>query len=264
MERVLRIVIIGSGHVAEVLVRAFSEADGVRLCQLFSRNAQRGKALASVGGCPWEDRPSMLAQADVYILAVSDRAIGEVSAELPLDRGLVVHTSGSCLMEEISCNVARRGVFYPLQTFTAGREVEFREIPLFIEAEHGTDYSLLEALGSRLCNSVYRSDAALRRKMHIAAVFVCNFVNHLYAVGEQWMSANGMDFSVLKPLIAETTRKMLESHFPRTVQTGPAMREDYPTLEKHMQELIPYPQLQEIYRILTEHIIHMKSTDGKL
>ena len=217
-----------------------------------------------MAGCGWENRREQFAPADIYLLAVSDKAIPEISEQLDFGPGLVAHTSGSCDLTELSARIRKRGVFYPLQTFTSGREVDFHEIPLFIEAEREEDYTLLEALASALSDSVYRSDSSLRRKMHVAAVFVCNFVNDLYAAGEQWMQANGMDFGVLKPLIAETTRKMLASPSPRMVQTGPAVREDWPTIEKHMQMLEKYPDLKNIYEVLTAHIIQMKKTDGKL
>ena len=263
MKKPERIVIVGSGNVAEALCRAIP-GTGSPVVQVFARNPERGKALARMAGSNWEDRPGNLAPADIYLLAVSDKAIPEVSEQLDFGSGLVAHTSGSCDLAELSSRIRRRGVFYPLQTFTSGREIDFREIPLFIEAEQEEDYSRLEALASALSDSVYRSDSSLRRKMHVAAVFVCNFVNDLYVVGEQWMQANGMDFRVLKPLIAETTRKMLASPSPRAVQTGPAVREDWPTVEKHLQILEEYPDLKNIYEVLTGHIIQMKKTDGKL
>lgn len=258
-----RIVIAGSGNVAEALVRAFDGVEGYAVVQVFARNPERGQLLADAAGCSWENRPEKLAEADIYLLAVSDKAIPELSAALDFGGALVAHTSGSCGLTDLSPDIARRGVFYPLQTFTAGRAVDFREIPLFIEAAHADDYTALERLAKALSDRVYRSDSLLRRKMHVAAVFVCNFVNDLYAVGEQWMQANGMDFDVLKPLIAETTRKMLAAPSPLAVQTGPAVREDWPTIEKHLQLLENQPNLKHIYEVLTEHIVQMKKADGK-
>jgi len=258
-----RIAIVGSGHVAEALCRAIP-VTGYEIVQVFARNAERGTALAGLAGCPWENRRDRLADADIYLLAVSDKAIPQVSRELDFKDGVVAHTSGSCDLSELPFEIGHRGVFYPLQTFSAGREVDFRKIPLFIEAETEEDYATLNALASVLSDSVYRSDSLLRRKMHVAAVFVCNFVNDLYAVGEQWMRINGMDFEILKPLISETTRKMLDSPSPLLVQTGPAVREDWPTLEKHLQLLENYPDLKTIYQVLTEHIIQTKRADGKL
>lgn len=259
----IRIVIVGSGNVAEALCRAIPAAGG-EVAQVFVRNPERGPALASLAGCGWESDPRKLAAADLYLLAVSDRAIREVSDTLDFGGGLVAHTSGSADLTELSSNINRRGVFYPLQTFTAGRAVDFGEIPLFIEAEQEADYPVLEELARALSGSVTRSDSLLRRKMHVGAVFVCNFVNDLYAAGEQWMRANGMDFAVLKALIAETTRKMLDGGSPLNGQTGPAVREDWPTIEKHLELLENYPDLKNIYEVLTEHIIAMKKTHGKL
>ena len=264
MKKLKRIVIAGSGNVAEALARALAGSEEYTVVQVFARNPERGRTVAALAGCAWENRPERLAEADVCLLAVSDKAIAELSAGLDFGGALVAHTSGSCGTDELSNGIPRRGVFYPLQTFTAGRPVDFREIPLFIEAADEADYAVLYDLAASLSGSVYRSDALLRRKMHVAAVFVCNFVNDLYAAGEQWMEANGMDFSVLKPLIAETTRKMLDSPSPRSVQTGPAVREDWPTIEKHLQLLENCPDLQHIYDVLTRHIIQVKKTDGKL
>ena len=263
MKRSDRIVVVGSGNVAEALCRALP-ASGYALAQVFARNPERGRALAGLAGCGWENNPEKLAEADIYLLAVSDRAIPELSETLGFGGGLVAHTSGSCDLAELSPGIARRGVFYPLQTFTSGREVDFREIPLFIEAENESDYAVLQALASGLSGSVYRSDSFLRRKMHVAAVFVCNFVNGLYAAGEEWMQAHGMDFGLLKPLIAETANKMLAADSPLSVQTGPAVREDRPTLDKHLQLLEDNPDLKNIYEVLTGHIVRMKKTDGKL
>jgi predicted short-subunit dehydrogenase-like oxidoreductase (DUF2520 family) len=257
-----RIVILGSGRVAEALCRALPEA-GQEVVQLFARNSARGKALAALAECPWESRPDKLAEADLYLMAVSDRAIPELSASLDFRRGVVAHTCGSGAPEELSARIERRGVFYPLQTFSEGRPVDFREVPIFLEAEHEADYALLERVAASLSGSVHRSDARLRQNIHVAAVFVCNFVNDLYAAGEVWMRINNLDFNLLKPLIAETTRKMLVAPSPLAVQTGPAVREDGPTIEKHLQLLEKHEDLKKIYEVLTAHIIQMKKSDGK-
>jgi predicted short-subunit dehydrogenase-like oxidoreductase (DUF2520 family) len=257
-----RIVIVGSGNVAEALCRAISAIGRGRLVQLFARNPERGQALAALAGCPWTSDPQALAEADLYLLAVSDRAIGELSRQLPFGDGIVAHTAGSVEIGELPPTL-RRGVFYPLQTFTAGREVDFRAIPLFIEAENEGDYATLTALAEELSDSVYRADSLFRQKMHVGAVFVANFVNDLYAAGEQWMQACGMDFAVLKPLIAETTRKILAGGSPLEAQTGPAVRLDWPTIEKHRELLEEEPALKTIYDLLTEHIIEMNEAHGK-
>lgn len=243
------IVVVGSGRVAEALCRELP------VVQVFARNPERGHELAALAGCRWESDPRKLAPAGLYLLAVSDRAIGEVSASLDFGGGLAVHTSGSCDLNDLAPNVARRGVFYPLQTFSEGRSVDLGGVPVLIEAEHEADLAVLEHVASALRGRALRSDALLRRKVHVAAVFVCNFVNGLYTAGEEWMRDNELDFSLLKPLIAETTQKMLASPSPRHVQTGPAARGDRPTIEAHRALLENRPDLLRIYNLMTEYII---------
>lgn len=264
MENRKRVVIVGSGNAAEALACALTRTDHYVVTQIFARNREKGSALAEKTGCGWENRTEKLAPAEIYLLAVSDKAIPEVSETLAFGNALVAHTSGSVNLSEICSRIDRRGVFYPLQTFTAGRTVDFSTIPVFVEAEREADYHELEKLGRAVSGSVRRGDSLLRQKLHLAAVFVCNFVNDMYVVGERWMEENGMDFSVLKPLIAETTRKMLDSRSAFDIQTGPAVREDGPTIEKHLKQLEPHPDLQKIYELLTDHIIKMKNSDGKL
>jgi predicted short-subunit dehydrogenase-like oxidoreductase (DUF2520 family) len=252
-----RIVILGSGRVAEALCRALP------VVQVFARNAERGRMLAAIAGCPWESRAERLAAADLYLMAVADGAIREFSDTLDFHSGVVAHTCAAVGPGELSPRIARRAVFYPLQTFSAGRAVDFREVPIFLEAEAEADYDILERVAASLSGSVHRSDTLLRQRIHIAAVFVCNFVNALYVSGERWMADNGLDFSLLKPLIAETTQKMLAAPSPRSVQTGPAARGDRATLERHLQLLENKPELREVYETLTACILRMKHTDGQ-
>ncbi len=252
-----RIAVIGSGNVAEALCRALREASCPPV-QVFARNPLRGCIVAETAGCPFENEAERLAEADIYLLAVSDRAIREVSERLDFGNAVVAHTSGSCGSDELSPKVRRRGVFYPLQTFTAGRRVNFREVPLFVEADDEKTREEIGELARKLSDTVLSSDPVLRRRLHVAAVFVCNFVNHLYVTGESIMREAGLDWEILKPLIRETTAKMLESPSPLPLQTGPAVREDLPTLEKHRELLRDEPHLLEIYDLLTRSIIASK------
>lgn len=259
----LRITIAGSGGVAEAFCR-WIPSSGYEVAQVFARNEDRGKKLADLAGSRWTSDPEALESVDLFLIAVSDSAIREVAASLDPGDAVVAHTSGSCGLNELPTNIRKKGVFYPLQTFTPGLIFDYEKIPIFIEAENADTYEVLTSLASNLSESVYRSDSELRRKLHVAAVFVCNFVNDLYVTGESLMKASGLDFEVLKPLIEETTRKVLNNPSPLPLQTGPAVREDWPTIEKHMQMLERYPDLQTIYSLLTEHIIKMKQTHGEL
>lgn len=247
------IVIIGSGNVAESLAQAVAES-GLRLVQVFARNAARAQAVAALAGCGWASRPEELAAADLYLLAVSDRAVTEVAAALPIpENAAVAHTAGSVPLEALPAKFARRAVFYPLQTFTQGRRVDFRQLPLFVEASEPALQTELETLARRITPHVFYADSARRAQLHLAAVFVCNFVNHMYAVGGQLMSDAGLDFALLKPLIAETTAKALDAASPAAVQTGPAVRGDLPTQQRHAA-MLGDELLRTIYTAISQHI----------
>ena len=152
-----QIAIIGSGNLAEALARAVAAADGLHLVQLFARNAARGGEVAALARTEWTDDPRRLARADLYLIAVSDRAVGEVAARLPIpDGAAVAHTAGSVPLAALPERFARRGVFYPMQTFTRGREVDFGEIPVFIEASSPALCDELEAFARRLSRTVIR------------------------------------------------------------------------------------------------------------
>lgn len=248
------VVIIGSGNVAEAFARVFPER-GFEVRQVFARNAERGRAVAQLARCEWVDNPDNLATADLYLVAVSDSAITPLLSSLPLPEGAVVaHTAGSQPLDAIPARFARRAVIYPLQTFTAGRSVDFREIPLFVEAANEELLSEVKAVAGRLSDVVFDADSQIRSQAHLAGVVVCNFVNHLYAVGAELMQKTEMSFSTLAPLIAETARKAVESGNPSAVQTGPAKRGDRTTIERHLRMLCAQPELQEIYEKLSQNI----------
>lgn len=249
-----RIVIIGSGNLAEALARAVARS-GLKLVQIFARNARRGEAVAALAATQWTADPAGLAEADIYLIAVSDRAVAEVAAALPIPAGAVVaHTAGSVPLEALPARFARRAVFYPLQTFTKGREVDFSQIPVFLETDDETLRPELEAFARRLSHTVIWADSACRAKVHLSAVFACNFVNHMYAVAERIVRSAGLPFDVLKPLIAQTAAKALDAASPADVQTGPAVRNDAETRARHCALLDGELQLKNIYSIISNSI----------
>ena len=243
MERPLeRVVIVGSGNLAEALAQAVARS-GLQLVQLFARNAARGEAVAALAGTQWTADPARLADADIYLISVSDKAVGEVAAALPLPAGAVVaHTAGSVPLDALPAH-ARRAVFYPLQTFTKGRSVDFSQIPLFLETDDSPLRPALEAFARRLSHTVVWADSACRAKVHLAAVFACNFVNHMYAVGEGIVRSAGL-----------TAAKALDAASPADVQTGPAVRNDLPTMARHRALLAAAPRLENIYSIISNNI----------
>ena len=248
------VVIIGSGNVAESLAQAIAGCGGMRLVQLWARNEARAAGIAALAGCTWAARPEELAAADLYLLAVSDRAVAEAAASLPIPEGAVVaHTAGSVPLQALPAKFARRAVFYPLQTFTRGRQVDWAEIPLFIEASTPELQAELEHFARRLSCRVFQADSARRARLHLAAVFAGNFANHMYALGERLLGDAELDFEVLKPLIAETTAKALAALSPAAVQTGPAVRGDLPTQQRHAA-MLDDDELRTIYNLISQSI----------
>jgi len=245
----LKAVVIGSGNVAQHLIQAFENTVQVTLVQAYARNPERLAHLLPT------DRITgsfdNVAAADIYIIAVTDDAIAEVSSLLPFSGRLVVHTSGSVDVEQLD-EKNRRGVFYPLQTFSKNKAVDFKVIPICLESGNSEDYALLEQLAGTISNNIYTINSAQRRSLHVAAVFVSNFTNHMYAVGHDICTKNNIPFDILKPLIQETAAKIKELS-PQQAQTGPAIRNDQRTIESHLEFLDDVNQ-KAIYTLLTQSI----------
>ena len=247
----IRVSIIGSGNVAQHLIVAFSKTTDIELVQVFARKDAAVAHLTSPDKI-YTNFNDIIA-ADLFIIAITDDAITEVSAAIPFSNQLVVHTSGSVSMEAID-NKNRQGVFYPLQTFSKSKEVDFKTIPICIETKNEKDFQILEKVAKSISNTVYKINSEQRKALHIAAVFVCNFVNHLYQIGNDICIENDMPFDILKPLIQETANKILTLP-PNQAQTGPAKRKDTQTLNAHLCFLSDENQ-KEIYKMLTKSIIN--------
>jgi len=251
----ISICILGSGNVAQQLVSAFEKADNIQLVQVFSRK-QNAISTLSKSVSIIQDY-NQLEPVDLIIIVVSDDAIVNVSEQIPFQNKLVVHTSGSVSMESLS-DANRKGVFYPLQTLSKTKEINFMEVPLCIEAETNSDLKLLHQVASAISNNVYEIDSNQRKSLHIAAVFVNNFANHLFQIGKEICIKQGVSFEILKPLIFETANK-INTLSPKDAQTGPAKRNDTTTINKHL-DFLSNPNHKEIYKILTKSIID----NGKL
>jgi predicted short-subunit dehydrogenase-like oxidoreductase (DUF2520 family) len=242
----IKVILLGSGNVATHLFQAFSKANEVEVVQVFSRTISKD--------FPESIQTSNFNQildADVYIICVSDNAIAAVSDQLQFENRLVVHTSGSTDFDMLDAK-NKRGVFYPLQTFSKNKAVDFTEIPICLETENPSDYEILEKLANSISNSVNKIDGKQRKALHVSAVFVCNFTNHLYQIGNEICKENNIPFHILQPLIEETALK-IKSLSPQEAQTGPAVRNDTKTIEKHIDFLTDENQ-KEIYKILTKSI----------
>lgn len=249
----MRIVLLGSGNVATHLAKALKAKDE-EIVQVYSQNPINAKALADlVGSKSTADLSEIDADADLYIIAVKDDAIEQVAIELTGVRGLVVHTSGTTDIGILSANVKQSGVFYPLQTFSKSKDLSFENIPLCIESNSENSLDVLRSLASKISRQVYELGGDKRKVLHLAAVFACNFPNHLYALANQILQKNNLDFEIIRPLIAETADKVMIS-LPDQVQTGPAIRADETTLNKHLSMLNTMPELQNIYQTLSSSI----------
>jgi predicted short-subunit dehydrogenase-like oxidoreductase (DUF2520 family) len=253
----MKAIILGSGNVAEALAVAMAARGGtLELVQLYARS-EAGRELAARLGVPFTDSPAALADADIYIMAVSDSAIGELSAQMNIPATAVVaHTAGGVSIDALSPHIAHRAVLYPLQTFTKGCEVNFAEVPLFIEYNDTVAGCAVRRLADMLSKSVAEADSALRVKLHTAAVFACNFTNHLYSLGNELLREKGLEFNILAPLITETARKAIASGTPASVQTGPAARDDRNTMQRHVELLAAEGKTNQetIYKLLSKSI----------
>ncbi|MBL7887831.1 MAG: DUF2520 domain-containing protein [Flavobacterium sp.] len=246
----LKVVIIGSGNVAQHLIKAFAKSKAVTVIQAFARNKNNLTYL--LDSHQITDDFSSLKEADLYIISVSDEAINEVSKQIPFSKKLVAHTSGSVAMNELS-DSNRKAVFYPLQTLSKKKEIDFKEVPLCLEAENESDLQLLNELAKTVSDKVFEVDSDQRKSLHVAAVFVSNFTNHLYKIGSDICTEHQVPFEILKPLIAETAKK-IQTLDPADAQTGPAKRNDTSTINKHLAILTDKNQ-KDIYKILTKSII---------
>ena len=246
----IEIVLLGTGNVATHLFKAFTAAEGIRVKQVFNHSENtldffRSKTEVTTS-------ISELAVADIYLMALKDDVIPEISEHLKQQKALVVHTSGSVAMEAMA-SCPRRGVFYPLQTFSKDNKLDYSEIPFCLEANTSEDLELLRNLSNKISGKSYEISSAQRKELHLSAVFVCNFVNHLYAVGEQICQKGEIPFEILKPLIKETAAKVQQAS-PSKVQTGPAIRKDRSTINAHLQLLEASEENQKIYKLLTSAI----------
>jgi predicted short-subunit dehydrogenase-like oxidoreductase (DUF2520 family) len=244
----IKITIIGSGNVAQHLIDAFAKSNAVEIVQVFSRTKN---SIQNLDSSKITNDCNTLAEADLYIIAVSDDAIANVSSHLPFENRLVVHTSGSAPLTSLD-DKNRKGVFYPLQTFTKGKAVDFKTIPFCLETQLKNDYTLLENTANSISDNVYKIDSQQRKALHVAAVFVNNFTNHLYQLGDDICQENNVPFDILKPLIQETAEKILKLS-PKDAQTGPAKRNDISTIEAH-ESFLSNENQSTIYKILTQSI----------
>lgn len=241
--------IIGFGNVAFHFIQKINTLPNYKLQQVLVRNKKNAKGLLAPDQIVTQIE--QLQVADLTIISVADDAIKEVAEAIPYKNKLIVHTSGTTSMEVLKTH-DRRGVFYPLQTFSKSREVNFQNIPLCLETNNENDWNELKALASQMSEKVYKISSEQRRSLHVAAVFVSNFTNHMYTIGNEICEENKVPFEVLHPLIEETAAK-IKTLPPLKAQTGPAIRHDEVTLKTH-QDFLKNETYKNIYKTITESI----------
>lgn len=247
----MKIVILGSGNVAFHLAKAFNEKK-ISVSQIFGRNENALKDISEKFKIPYSTNE--LAIADLYLIAVNDDSIADISKKITKENALVAHTSGS-LPKEILQGKYRKASFYPLQTFSKSKELNYGEIPFFIEAENNDDLAILKNLALEISENVMISDYEKRKYIHLTAVFACNFVNHLFARAKEISDAQNIPFNYFLPLIDETVKKIHEID-PKSAQTGPAVRNDDRVLKLH-EDLITSEEHRKIYKTMNDSIKKM-------
>lgn len=226
----ISVLLVGKGNVASQLYNTFLSIDNIVLSQISSRELKN------------------IPKADITIIAVSDDAIAEVSSKIK--NSLVVHTSGACSINDLK-NTTNKGVFYMLQTFSKDKKVDFSEVPFCLEAENKKDEDQLKELAKLIGKKIYTVNSEQRKALHVAAVFVNNFTNYLYKIGNDICKEHQVPFDILLPLIKETASK-IKTLSPEKAQTGPAIRNDKTTIKNHLDLL--NKEQQKIYKIITKSI----------
>lgn len=249
----MNIVIIGTGNTATILCRKLKNA-GHRIIQVFGRDAAAASKLAYESGTESTNYWSVIRKdADVYLIAVADDAITDVAKHLHVPGKVVAHTAGSVTQDVLKKTSHHYGVFYPLQSLRKDT-TDLPDMPIFIDASDEVAKKVLESLAHSIAGEkVAEAGDEARSKLHLAAVFVSNFTNHLYVLAEEYCKKEGLDFKQLIPLIEETASRIKDVS-PRQAQTGPAFRNDQETIQKHLELLKDFPQLKKIYQLLTESI----------
>ena len=242
----MRIILIGAGKLGNQLYKSIISNKVVKIIQWVNRSAKKNETSEGVSIVK---KASNLENIDLYLLAVTDDSISTISGSLPTD-AFVVHTAGSQSLNTISQK--RAGVFYPLQSFSKNKDVDFTKISFGIESKIRTDINLLKKLAKSVKASVFEINSQQRQKLHLAAVLVNNFTNHLFVEAAEICKTNELSFNLLKPIIRETFEK-IETLNPQDAQTGPAIRGDEKTIKKHLK-LIKSPYLKSIYKLFTSAI----------
>ncbi len=246
---------IGAGNVAWHLAQALEDA-GHTVLEIYSRHIRHAKELTRhlYDAQPVDSLDFSQSRSEIFLIAVPDDAVFRVLEDTIFPPGVTIcHTSGTLPLTTLK-RFPNRGVFYPLQTFSKSRPMDMSKVPFCLEASNEATENQLVAVAQSISQTVYLVNSDERKVLHIGAVFACNFTNHLMAVARQMVEKEGLEFTLLKPLIEETLTKALSVDDPATVQTGPAVRHDDQTIREHLQHLKREPLRQKIYKLITDSI----------
>lgn len=248
----MNVVFVGAGNLATRLSLEMHKV-GMHIRQIYSHTRQSAESLASRLGCDWTICPEEIAaEGDLYVFSLKDNALSEVLSRITPNNALWVHTAGSVPMSLLEKYAKRCGVLYPLQTFSKTREVCFDNIPFFIEANNPDDLKFLQRIATALSQKVQVLSSEKRKVLHLAAVFACNFTNHMYALAAGLLEEQSLPFDYLLPLIDETAAKVHEMS-PRQAQTGPAMRYDGNVIRKHI-DMLSSDDGKALYEMISKSI----------
>jgi predicted short-subunit dehydrogenase-like oxidoreductase (DUF2520 family) len=245
----IAVVLLGAGNVATHLYKAFSKTENVKVVQWYNRT--RSSISSYANEVAITDKLDELKEADLYLLAVSDDSIAQLSQDLPFKNRLIAHTSGSVAMHDLD-KKNEISVFYPLQTFSKNSDLDFTEVPICIEVYQKQHRQLLKDLAKAIGCKSHKISTEQRQSIHLAAVFLNNFTNQLYRIGHEICESNNLEFDIMKPLILETARK-IQNVSPYRAQTGPAKRNDKKTIKRHLKQ-IESEEHKAIYELLTASI----------
>lgn len=248
----MKIIFVGAGNLATRLSLAMQRV-GMQIGQVYSHTEESASRLAAQLGCPWTtDLSALQGDGDLYVFALKDTALPDVIAKIKPNNGMWIHTAGSMPMDVFEGHAQRYGVLYPLQTFSKGRKVDFDTIPVFLEANTDKNADYLKNIASALSENVRFLPSEKRRSLHLAAVFACNFTNHIYTLSYKLLEKEDIPADVLLPLIDETASK-IHSMPPAAAQTGPAIRYDENVINKHLA-MLDDPDMKAIYQLLSQSI----------
>ena len=251
----MKVTLIGAGNLATQLGKSLKKA-GVIISQVYSRTEDSARTLGELLEAEWlTDIKALRDEADIYIFSVKDSVLCELISEVCKSRGdkLFLHTAGSMSMSCFEGKALRYGVFYPMQTFSKTKDVDFECIPVFIESNSIETEDVIRSLANKLTQRVIRLSSADRKYLHLAAVWACNFTNYCYTVASDILGEHGIPFDVMLPLINETTEK-IQKISPKEAQTGPAVRGDRNVMSKQLELMNGKEDLQELYKMLSKGI----------